>query len=492
MIYRTRCKRLCQIELTGSTKPGGKEDKMVIRLFNRHSIFACFCILAAAVAITMAVNFNRGAAKAVQASQSVSSSEFRQGKGSDAGFAQRSSNSQRAMVSSTLDLSRSKTESQKNSSKAVVSSVPAAKKNNSGEMRAVWVPYMSLDMSKESDKSEQSFQKKFYAIADRAQKCGMNTLIVQVRPFGDALYPSKIFPWSHVVGGTQGVNPGYDPLKDMVSVAHQAGLNIHVWVNPLRIQVSRTPSILAAGNLYNKWKADEKKSDWVVDFENGKYLNPAYEQVRKVIADGVREIVENYDVDGIQFDDYFYPSQDASFDRTAYDAYCETAKKKGTPLSLAEWRCGNISAMVSLVYRELKSVKPDVPFGIAPQANIQNDLNMGADVTSWSAVQGYVDYLCPQLYVNFENPVLPFDAAAQTWRKMVSNQKIKLYFGLAVYKAGSDVDSGTWKKSDNILAKQIDFGRTVKCDGFMFYSCDFLTGDRTKEEVQNVIKILGR
>lgn len=287
-----------------------------------------------------------------------------------------------------------------------------------------------------------------------------------------------------------GRNPGYDPLKDMVAAAHKAGMKIHAWVNPMRIQISGTPSILAQTNLYNTWKSDPAKAGWVVDSGNGKYYNPAYQEVRKLIADGVKEIAQNYDVDGIQFDDYFYPTQDAAFDQAAYNSYCTGAAKNGTPLSLMEWRRANVNAFVSLVYSEIKSVKPNLPFGIAPQGNVENDRNMGADVNAWCTTQGYIDYVCPQLYVNFENPVLPFNTAAETWRKLVTNQKIKLYLGLAVYKAGSDVDSGTWKKSTNILAQQVELGRKTSCDGFMFYSWEYLNNSQTKDEVQNVMKVL--
>ncbi|WP_243112471.1 MULTISPECIES: glycoside hydrolase family 10 protein [Acutalibacteraceae] len=427
---------------------------MVIRLFNRHSIFVCFFLLAVVIAVTMAVNLNR--------SQTVSGSL--------------------SEVSGSAGAA------------GAVSSVEAAVQNlgSTDEMRAVWVPYLSLNMSRDDDKSEQAFLKKFNTIVGNAKKCGMNTLIVQVRPFADALYPSSYFPWSHVVGGTQGVNPGYDPLADMVKASHQAGLKIQAWVNPLRIQVSNTPSILAVNNIYNTWKNDSGKSDWAVDFEGGKYLNPAYDGVRRLVADGTKEIAQKYDVDGIQFDDYFYPTQDASFDQTAYAAYKTSAAKTGTPMALADWRQANISAMVSLVYQEIKSVKPSMPFGIAPQGNVQNDLAMGADVTEWCSVSGYVDYICPQLYVNFENPVLPFDTAAKTWRQLVTGKDIKLYLGLAVYKAGSDADSGTWKDSSGILASQVEYGRQTSCDGFMFYSSDYLDKDQTKQEVQNVVEALAR
>ncbi|MBE6828698.1 glycoside hydrolase family 10 protein [Caproiciproducens sp. R1] len=425
---------------------------MVIKLFNRHSIFICACILAGVIALTMLVNIGHNR------------------------FSEQSSSAPGGNSDSTSASAPA----------ATAAAVPAS----SDEMRAVWVPYMNLNMSKEEDKSEKGFQKKFDAIVAGAKNCGMNTLIVHVRPFGDALYKSAYFPWSHVVGGTQGVDPGYDPLAYMVTASHKAGLKIQAWINPLRIQVSGTPSILAQGNLYNTWKSDTSKAGWVVDSNGGKYYNPAYPQVRKLIADGAKEIAQNYDVDGIQFDDYFYPTQDGSFDKSAYDAYCASASKSGTPLGLLEWRRGNINAMVSQVYSEIKSVKPNLPFGIAPQGNVQNDMNMGADVASWCSAQGYVDYICPQLYVNFENPVLPFDTAAQSWRKMVVNTNVKLYLGLAVYKSGSDADSGTWKKSNNILAQQVEVGRKTSCDGFMFYSWDYLNSDQTKQEVQNVMKVL--
>lgn len=425
---------------------------MVIRLFRRHLILACVVILAVVIAVTMTANFSgKGKGNAVGTATALSSGE------------------------------------QSSSSSAASSAVPVS---GATEMRAVWVPYLSLNMSSEADKSEQAFQKKFGAIVSTAKTCGMNTLIVQVRPFGDALYPSSYFPWSHIISGTQGKDPGYDPLKDMVEATHKAGLKIQAWVNPLRIQAAGSPAILAESNPYYKFRNDNSKSDYVSDFQNGAYYNPAYEDVRQLVADGVKEIAQKYAVDGIQFDDYFYPTPDASFDQKAYGAYCTEAKKTGAPLALADWRRANINSLVSLVYREIKSVKPSVVFGIAPQGNTKNDMDMGADVYSWCSAKGYVDYICPQLYYNFQNPTLPFNTAADNWKKIVKNKDIKLYLGLAVYKAGSDADSGTWKTSSTILANQIKYGRDSACNGFMFYSCDYLTGNQTKQEVQNVIKLL--
>ena len=136
-----------------------------------------------------------------------------------------------------------------------------------GEMRAVWVPYLSLDQSK-IGQGQEAFQKAFDEIVSQAKEYGLNTLIVHVRPFGDAMYPSEIYPWSHLLTGTQGGDPGFDPLEYMVRKTHEAGMQFHAWLNPLRIQSKGTPSILAPDHLYTQWRedSDPNNDDWVVDW----------------------------------------------------------------------------------------------------------------------------------------------------------------------------------------------------------------------------------
>ena len=360
-----------------------------------------------------------------------------------------------------------------------------------GEMRAVWVPFMELNMNG-GDDLEKKFREKFDEIIRVAKEHSMNTLIVHVRSHGDAMYPSKLFPWSHLLAGTQGKDPGFDPLAIMVEATHQAGMQFHAWINPLRVQVGGTPKSLSEDNLYEQWRNDDnKKNDsWVLDNGKDKYYNPAIPQVRAKIIAGVQEIVENYAVDGIHFDDYFYPTSDTEYDKDSYDAYCEQIEEGGTPLSLMEWRKTNINTLISGVYSAIKKVNPNVMFGISPQGNISNDNSMGADVETWSSKKGYVDYLCPQIYVNFDHPLLPFDETIQEWRDMVTCTDIKLYAGIGVYKAGSDEDDGSWKKSNDILQKEIEYSREVGCDGFMLYSWEYLDNPQTEEEIANVMKII--
>lgn len=368
---------------------------------------------------------------------------------------------------------------------------------NGEEMRAVWVPFMSLDM-KDTDYSETTFKARFDEIVSCAVAHKMNTLIVHVRPFSDALYPSKYFPWSHLVSAEQGQNPGFDPLEYMLKATHDAGLQFHAWVNPLRIQVNNRPTLLCDANAYFSLKNSNTSEDIIIETDAGKYLNPAYPQVRELIINGVKEIVENYPVDGVQFDDYFYPANfngteleiNTEIDKISYGNYCNLPGNSH-PLPLEKWRFANVNSLISGVYSAIKSINPNIIFGISPGGNIANNAKIGADLETWCKTPGYVDYICPQVYFSLEHPRLPAEKAAQDWRNLVTCDKVKLYYGLAVYKAGSDVaDSGTWKNHDDILKTQVEKFRQLGCDGFMFFSIIDFNRAGAADELKNVVSIL--
>lgn len=435
---------------------------MVITFFHKHRQSLAVLMLAAVVLITMAVNRLDSGEKATTATVSAATSGHTASR-----------------VTSAAPVSSSAAQTSQ-------AAVPTTTVEN--EMRAVWVPYLTLDRSGQSDKSEAAFISMFTQIVQNTKAKGMNALIVHVRAFGDALYPSKYYPWSHLTGNTQGVNPGYDPLKDMVNITHKAGLKFHAWINPLRIQLGNTPSILAQNSPWNTFHNDSTKTSWAVSYKGGKYLDPGWEGVRQYIADGVAEIVKNYAVDGVQFDDYFYPDEGKAFDQASYQAYC-TGKKGGEALSLADWRCANINDLISRTYRVVKENRAAVVFGVSPQGNLTNDREIGADASAWCQAQGYVDYVCPQLYYNYDNPILPYEKAVQTWKNLVTAKNVKLYFGLGLYKTDTDVDSGSWKNSIDIMARQIQTGRAQKCNGFMFYAYDDMISQNRQQEVRNVIKL---
>lgn len=364
------------------------------------------------------------------------------------------------------------------------SAVDEQPKKAEKEMRGVWVSYIELDMQNETDKSEASFREKFKNIAINSKNAGFNTLIVQVRPFCDALYDSKFFPYSHILSGEQGVNPGYDTLEVMCEVCSQLDLDIHAWVNPYRISTDSTPQALSETNPY---VIDNEIGE---ETENGIFLNPANKMARNLIIDGVTEIVRNYDVDGIQFDDYFYPTQDSDFDDTEYADYVETVGEMNC-MSIDNWRLANVNTLICDTYRAIHKISDDVEFGISPQGNIDNNAKIYADVKSWCICKGFVDYICPQLYYSLDNPALTFEDSLTAWSELDINKSVKLYVGLAGYKANSDADEGTWLYSNNILADEYKTAvNNEKVSGIMLYSYSALKDENAGTEIANLTKAM--
>lgn len=353
------------------------------------------------------------------------------------------------------------------------------------EMRGVWVSYMELSMENESSKTQKAFEDKFTEIAQKCRESGFNTLIVQVRPFCDALYKSSYFPWSHILTGTQGENPQYDALQIMCDICKENNLKIHAWINPYRVSSNETPKKLSDNNPYIK------NSEISIKTDNGIFLDPSNETAQQLICDGVKEITENYDVDGIQFDDYFYPTKDESFDKKQYEAYIEKYGKENT-MSLDNWRMQNVNTLICKVYRTIKSVDSSVEFGISPQGNIGNNDGLYADVKSWCTCKGFADYICPQIYFSLENPALTFEDCLDSWTSLDFDENVKLYVGLGGYKAGNGkYDEETWLLSDSILADEYDILRNNKSvRGFMLYSYNSLEDNTAKKEINNLINAL--
>ena len=360
--------------------------------------------------------------------------------------------------------------------------LPKGQETEAREAVAVWVPYMSLTTE---EKTEQAFKENYEHIVDSSKAMGINTLYIHVRPFGDSLYPSEYFPWSHLLTGEQGGDPGYDPLAYMIEYAHSKDMEFHAWLNPMRVKSAETPSELAGNNPYKTLSGEYPF--YFMEYEGGVYLNPAYQYVRTLIADSAAEIVRNYQVDGIHFDDYFYPAEDAELDFAAYESYAGTV---GEALSLQEWRCVNINTMVSQVYSAVKQENEAVQFGISPAGNLDNNLKIGADVKEWCRTAGYIDYICPQLYYSYENEALGFSDALESWMSLDRHDELEMYIGLAVYKAGSDADNGTWLLENDNIKRQIEDSRLAGGDGIALYSYDYLFADETVQEVENAAVLL--
>ncbi|MFI3326183.1 MAG: family 10 glycosylhydrolase [Clostridia bacterium] len=346
-------------------------------------------------------------------------------------------------------------------------------------MQGLWVSYIDLTTS---EKTMEAFEANFTQIVQSAKEVGTTALFVHVRPFSDALYESDYYPWSHILTGTQGQDPGYDPLEFMIELCHSQGIEFHAWINPMRVALETIPSELSVDSVYNTW-IDEHPY-YFIETDSGIYLNPAYTEVRELIANGVAEIVENYDVDGIHFDDYFYPEDISEEDSLAYEAYVEITEN---PLGLSDWRKANVNVMVSLVYRTIKNIDETVSFGISPQASLSNNEELCADVMLWCSVSGYLDYICPQIYFSYENEALAFLESLETWTNLQKHENLEIYIGLALYKAGTDSDGGTWLERDDIIVSQIADSINYGCDGYILYDSSSLTSELAKSEVENII-----
>lgn len=368
----------------------------------------------------------------------------------------------------------------------------------SGEMRGVWVSY--LDWNGWA-KDEAGYKKAMDQTLDLCVQKGLNAVFLQVRPDGDAMYPSQYFPWSKFASGKQGKNPGYDPLAYAVQAAHQRGLQLHAWINPYRITgYLNRYSDLCASNPAIAWAKDGDSSNdrWVLCQNGEYYYNPAIPQVRQLIIDGVKEIVTNYEVDGIHFDDYFYPNLDDSKAETWFD-YPEY-QASGASLSVAAWRRNNINELVRGVYSAVKSIRPQALFGISPEGYLQNlrkDTRQFTDVDTWMTQSGYVDYLMPQIYWGFEAKQndqaagYAFANCLNEWVTLKKKGNVKLYVGLALYKTGTDAVDGNevpeWQRYHDIMKREVQAGRaTGQVSGYCFYDLSSLTRAAAAEEVANV------
>ncbi len=349
-------------------------------------------------------------------------------------------------------------------------------------LKGMWVPYMDLSTQKGT---VEEFTDNFIEILNGALNLGVNNLFVHVRPFSDALYESELFPWSHIITGEQGVDPGYDPLQIMIDLCHDNNIKIHAWINPLRVKLQTIPESFGANNPYTVLSSEHPY--YFMQTESGLFLNPAYMEVRTLIIDGAVEIIKKYDVDGIHFDDYFYPSDITEQDKLAYQDYLE---KTDNPTDLLTWRTSNINALISGVYREIKNENSDIVFGISPQANLGNNKSTGADVYTWCSVVGYIDYICPQIYFSYEHPTLPFLTSLDEWNSIPKHSELDMYIGLALYKAGTNSDSGTWLNKTDIVASQILDVEEDGHQGYILYDSVAMRKEEAQQEVQSIMAIL--
>jgi len=332
------------------------------------------------------------------------------------------------------------------------------------QVRGVWVSTVyNLDYPSEAGISPAQMMHEADEIITSAARAGINTIFLQVRPCCDAIYPSEIFPFSQYISGVQGQQPegGFDPLDYFIDRCHEMGIELHAWVNPYRVTVSRFTSIEEGLATLSPAHPARLHPQWVRLGKDGRlYFDPALPEVLELITDGVREILDNYDVDGIHLDDYFYPDGGLD-DSGSFELY------GGGFDNIGDFRRDNVDRAVKSLHQLAEEY--NTTFGISPfgiwanrMSNLSGSNTIGgqsyydhyADTLKWIK-EGWLDYVAPQLYWEIGSLEGDFEALLRWWRSATEGSGVDLYIGLGAYRADdADISSG-WYKSKEIL-RQLD------------------------------------
>ena len=375
----------------------------------------------------------------------------------------------------------------------VPSATTNTKKEEREEKRAVFISYIELGNYLRG-KDEETIKKTIDDMLDNVKNFDFNMVILQVRSFSDAIYPSSIFPSSRSVVNNEGDELPFDILKYFIKKAHKKDLELHAWINPYRISNDTDTSIISKENP--TYKLLNTSSVKVID-NVGIYYNPASSEVESLILDGIEEIIKNYDVDGIHFDDYFYPKSN-DIDSTDY----EKAYKDNNSLTLQEYRLNTISSLIRKTYKLIKSYDKSLVFGISPDGNIDNNYNSNyVDTRKFCTEEGYLDYIMPQVYYGFLNSTKPFEDTIKSWNNLITND-IDLIPALAFYKTGN-IDEfakegvNEWVEYNNIIAREVMLSRELSnYSGFALFRYDSIFGNNLTEtsflEKENLKNILSK
>ena len=348
------------------------------------------------------------------------------------------------------------------------------------DFRAVWVATVyNLDYPNAATTDADALKAQADEILENCVDMGMNAVILQVRPSGDALYPSELFPWSKYLTGASGLAPedDFDPLAYWVEKAHALGLELHAWINPFRITKGGESELAA---LDAKSPAVQHPG-WVVECDGNYYLNPGLPEVRELVIQGAEELVRNYDVDGVHLDDYFYPSR--SFNDE------ETFKRYGGGFSsIGDWRRDNVNQLIQGLDERLHALDPELSFGVSPSGvwadsthqsagsattgNYESYYAAYADSCKW-VKEGWVDYICPQIYWYIGHPTMDYETIARWWSDTVKGTGVKLYIGMADYLADDGTEGSPWNGLDAIT-KQLTLNRELGVSGEVHFRYKFL------------------
>ena len=374
--------------------------------------------------------------------------------------------------------------------------------------RLDWPPISSVNISSPGVRISQQ-QKALTDKLDNLKRLGINTVFFQVKPDATALWQSKILPWSDTLTGTIGQDPGYDPLQFILDEAHKRGMKVHAWFNPYRVSVNTKPStITELNNTLSQTPSSVYvlHRDWIRTSGERFVLDPGIPEVRDWITSIVAEVVENYPIDGVQFDDYFYTESPGSAlnDSQTFRRYGQEFASK------ADWRRDNTQRLIAQVSQTIKKLKPEVEFGVSPAGVWRNRSHdpAGSDTRGAAAYDesyadtrrwvqlGLLDYIAPQLYWPFARDAARYDVLAKWWADVVKSTNTRLYIGVALYKVGEPSrKEPDWTVKGGVpeLKKQLDLNESEPhINGTILFREDYLNQPQTQEAVTYIRNRWGR
>lgn len=342
------------------------------------------------------------------------------------------------------------------------------------EFRGLWIATVdNIDWPSKGNFSPDSQRREYIRLLDMMQQNGFNAAIVQVRPAADAFFPSSYEPWSEWLTGTQGAppQPFYDPLEFMITETHKRGMEFHAWVNPYRAVFNIGTSSLSATHV------TRLHPDWFLPYGDKRYFDPGNKDAQRFVGYVIRDLVSRYPVDAIHMDDYFYPYRITGKEFPDNHSF----RIHGNGMSKDDWRRSNTDSIIALLSRTIKNENPKCQFGISPfgiwrnanKDSLNGSMTNGgssnyddlfADILLWLR-KGWIDYVAPQIYWEFEHRVAPFSVLLDWWSKHSYGKNC--YIGLGMYKAGTNP---AWKNRLQ-LPRQIEaIRKTPNIHGMVIFS----------------------
>ncbi|MFF3847477.1 glycoside hydrolase family 10 protein [Streptomyces sp. NPDC002328] len=352
------------------------------------------------------------------------------------------------------------------------------------EMRGMWLATVgNRDWPSRTGLTAAQQRAELIGWLDLAVRNRLNTVMFQVRPTADALWPSPYEPWSQVLTGVQGKAPGWDPLGTAVKEAHARGLELHAWFNPYRVATHTDPARLVASH------PARKHPDWVVPYGGKLYYNPGLPEVRAFVQDAMLDAVKKYPVDAVHFDDYFYPYPVAGQtfdDAAAYDRHGAAFPSR------AAWRRDNIDRLVRETAARIKAARPGTQFGVSPFGVWRNAAtdSRGSDTTalqSYDAVhadtrkwvrEGWIDYIVPQLYWHVGFSAADYAKLVPWWAEVARGSRTRLYIGEALYRAGDPAQSAAWQNPAELSRHLALAGNRPEVRGHVYFAAKDVRTDR--------------